>query len=195
MKKIFASFVLAFLLSACADNPAPVTKVATDSSPKINLDVLTVVVLDRSNPLDSNTPYATNNFQPTIANALRRWATDKLIAVGSTGEAIVAIQDASLTSESLRHPDSIFTRQQASKYVGHAAIEIDVTGREGHGRVTAEASQMQTLPEDPTTAERQDAYAKLLNALMKQLSENVRSGVRDHLGNFVITAPILPSEQ
>ena len=192
MKKILCAFALTLLLVACAaDEPAPV-KQDVDLSPKINLDVLTVVVIDRSDSLLGATPYATNNFQPTIANAMRQWATSKLIAVGTTGEAIVVIRDASLKSEPLHHTDDMFTRQQTSKYVGHAELEIDVSGREGHGQVLADASYFDTLPEEPTVLERQNAYTTLLNALMRDLSNNVRGGVRDHLGAFVVTAPLVP---
>jgi hypothetical protein len=192
MKKIISAFAFLLLLSACADAPPPVVQQDVDTSPKINLDVLTVVVIDRSESLVAGTPYATNNLQPTIANALRRWATDKLIAVGSTGEAIVVIRDANLKAQALSHSDDWFTREQASKYSGRAAVDIEISAREGQGRVSAEASHFETLPETPTTLERQNAYNKVLNALMRDIGANLRAGIRDHLNKFVITAPILP---
>ena len=128
---------------------------------------------------------------PTIANALRRWATEKLVAVGTTGEAIVVIRDSSLKAQPIPHSDSMFTRQQTSKYVGHAEVEIDVTGHGNRGQVSAQASQFETLPETPTSAERQAAYTKVLNALMRDMSNNLRRGINDHIGNFVVTAPVI----
>jgi hypothetical protein len=191
MKKLLAVFTCLLLLSACADTPPPPVKLETDTSSKINLDVLTVTVIDRSAPSAASSPYTTNNFQPTIASALRHWAMDKLVAVGTTGEAIVVIRDASLTSDSLKHSDSWFTREQASKYTGRAAIDIDVTGREGQGHASAEASRFETLPEEPTARERQNAYTKILNAVMSDVGAKLRSGVNDHLGAFIVTAPVL----
>ncbi len=163
-----------------------------DTSSKINLDVLSIVVLDRSNAMLGPSPYTTNNFQPTITNAIRQWASEKLVAVGTTGQAIFVIKDASLKSEAIPYHDSWFTREQTSKYVGHAEIELDVTGHEGHGMVTTAATQFETLPETPSSIERQNAYTKLLNGLMHDLGNNVRGGIHDHINNFVITAPVIP---
>ena len=192
MKKILAAIVLPLVLVACADTPPPAVKVETDMGPKINLDVLSVVVLDRTEPLGGRSLYNTNDFQPTIATAVREWATDKLVATGSTGQAIVVIRDASLKYEVLPHKDDMFTREQASKYIGHAAVEIDVTGREGHGQVSADASRFATLPEEPSALERKNAYAKMLNGLTADLAAKLRVGIKDHIGSYVITAPILP---
>lgn len=184
MQKILTLLTLV-VLAACASEPPVVVKQENDPAPKINLDVLTVVVLDRTTQDGQPTPYTTNNFQPTIVNAMRRWATDKIVAVGTTGEAIIVIRDGTLKSEPIPHPDSWFTREQTSKYVGHAEIELDVTRRNEHGQVMAESSQFETLPEEASTLERQNAYNKLLNAMMRDLSANVRSGVKEHLASFV----------
>lgn len=185
MKKIHSVLALLFLLSACASGAPQMVKQDSDMGPKINLDVLTVVVLDRSTQLAGETPYTTNNFQPTMANAIRRWATDKLVAVGATGEATVVIKDASLISQPIPHPDSMFTREQTSKYVAHAVVELNVSRRNDHGEVIAEATQFVTLPEGPSTQERQNAYNKLLNSVMQDLTGNLRSGIKGHLGNFI----------
>jgi hypothetical protein len=185
----FLAIALLALLAACASTPPPSVKPEADTSPPVKLDVLTVVVLDRSNTLLADTPYATNNFEPTIANALRQWATQKFVAVGSTGEAIIVIRDASLKAEPIPHPDSWFTREQTSKYAGHAEIEIDVSRRNDHGQVTADAVQVESLPEDPTPVERQNAYYKVLNAVVTEIGANLRGGIHDHLMGFVAAQP------
>ena len=196
MRKILTILACLLFLNACAsDPPAPVQQ-ESDTGPRINLDVLTLVVLDRSMPLTSGTPYASNNFQPTIANAVRRWATDKLVAVGSTGEAVLVIKDASLKADLIPHSDSWFTREQASKYTGNVEVELSVARRNEHGQVVATASHYETLPELPSALERNNAYNKVLNAVMKELSANLRGGVKDHLANFVTAetpAPAAPA--
>lgn len=189
MKKLFFALLGLVFLASCASNPPPPVRQETDTSPKIYLDVLTVVVLDRSLPYAGNSPYATNNFQPTIANAIRRWITDKFVAVGTTGEAIVVIKDASLKSESIPHPDSWFTREQAGKYMAHAEIEFNVSRRDERGQATAEAAQFVTLPETPSAVERQNAYNQVLNAVMRDLGANLRGAIRDHLGGFSAKQP------
>lgn len=190
MKKIALTFVTLLFVSACASSDPQPVRQESDMGPKINLDVLTVVVLDRTIQLGSATPYTTNNFQPTIANAMRRWANEKLVAIGTTGEAIVVLKDASLRSETIPHPDSWFTREQASKYVAHAEIEISVNRRNDHGQVVADTTQFETLPENPTSGEKQNAYNKLLNAVMDDLASNFRGGIKAHLAGFVQAQPV-----
>lgn len=185
MKRILATLFVC-VLSACASPPPAPVKQVVDASPAINLDVLTVTVLDRTMPQPGTSPYNTNNFQPTLASAIRQWATQKLVAVGTTGEAIIVIRDATLNAETIPHPDSWFTREQTSKYVGHASIEVGITRRNQQGQVTAEASRFETLPEQPSSLERQNAYNKILNGVMQELTANVRAGVNQHLAGFVL---------
>lgn len=204
MRKHHALIVLVLSLIAmagCSSAPPVAVQPFADTAAPIKLDVLTVTVLDRSPAQPLRSPYNTNNFQPTIANAIRHWASDKLVAVGTTGEAVVTIRDASLDAQSLKHGDDLFTREQASQYVAHAAVTIDVHGRAGQGAsatqlsgtVNAEASRHETLPENPTPIERQNAYFKVYNGLMQDLSANLKMAIDSHLRDFIITAPILPN--
>lgn len=185
MKKI-AILSLLVLLGACASEPPPAVAINTKLPPRIALDVLTVTVLDHSNPQSVDSPYNTNNFQPTILSTLRQWAVQNLVAVGTTGEAVVVIDDASLKTQSLPYQEDMFERQQASKYIAHTQVSIHVTGREGQGQLAAEASHYATLPEEPTSLERQNAYATVYNGVINDLSAKLSAGIRSHLGAFIV---------
>ncbi|MBV8548252.1 MAG: hypothetical protein JO126_02205 [Alphaproteobacteria bacterium] len=204
MKKHHALLALltfsAIALVGCSSTPPVAVQAAVDTTPPVRLDVLTVTVMDRTGPQPVRSPYNTNNFQPTIANAIRRWASEKLVAVGTSGEAVVTIRDATLDAQPIKHGDDMFTREQTSQYVAHAAVTIDVRGHAGQGQsatqlsgsVNAEASRHETLPEDPTAIERQNAYYKIYNGLMQDLTNNLKSAINGHLRDFIITAPVLP---
>jgi hypothetical protein len=191
MKKLFLIVCFA-ALAACSSEPQPVVKPVLELTPRFNLDVLTVTVLDRSVPDIVDSPYSTNNFQPTIAKAIQQSLTQRLIAVGTTGEAIVVIRDASLKSEPIAYTKgSWLDRPQASKYSARAEIELQITGREGQGQVTAQASRYVTLPENPTALERQNAYNTVLNGLMHDLGADMSSAIQTHINRFIVDAPIL----
>ena len=195
IKKTLLIAGLAFL-AACSSDPLPAVKVESDPAAKINLDVAGITVLDRSSPSLSDSPYATNNFQPTLLAATRQWAAQKLAAVGTSGQATFVIKDASLKVQPLAYEETLFDRQQASKYIAHVEVQIDIASpRAGQGRVMAEASRYETLPEDPTAIERQNAYTKVLNGLMRDLSAKLRDGIQTHITPFVITAPILDGKK
>ena len=191
MKKIGFTFALLFLLAACSSDEPPRAKLQAPPSTTINLDVLTVTVVDRSTPALADSPMAKYNFQPTIASSLHQWLQGHLKAAGTSGSAEVVITDASLGSQALPHKNDMFTREQASKYTAHASVDIVIHGHEGSGQVSAEASRFETLPEKPTAIERQNAYTHVLNGLMHDLGINLDTAIRQHIGDFIITAPIL----
>jgi len=185
MKKLILTAACIALLSACAPET---TRVQTDINPtsKISLNVQRITLVDRSSTQPSNSPYNTSHFQPTIADAIRQWAGDHLQATGSTGEAVIIIKDASLTSQAIPYPYDFFTRQQASKYTGHADVDVEIKGTTDHYALTsAEATRYQTLPEHPTDLEMQNAYTVVLNGLMRDLGQNLDSGLRDHMQPYM----------
>lgn len=190
MKKITAAFALLTLLAACSSEPTSRVKVDMNVGTKINLDVQAVTFADRSGIQPANSPYNTQRFQPTIAEAIKQWASDKLQATGTAGDAIIIVKDASLVAEALPHGNDWFTRQQTSKYSAHAEVDIEVKGRAGaYAIASAQASRFETLPENPTEAERQNAYANLLNGLMRDLGQAIQSSINQHLRQFVVNAP------
>ena len=190
MKKRIAALAFITLLAACADTPAPPPKREYVLPPKINLDVQSLSLTDRSGMQSANSPYNSNDFQPTIAQAVRQWAKDRLQAVGAEGQAMVIIKDASLVQQAIPYEHDIFTRQQASKYVAHVSIDVEAKGREGYAVASAEASRFVTLPENPTVAERQKAYFDVLNGLMRDVGTKLEGSIQDHMHDFVITVPM-----
>jgi len=197
MKKLSAAFGVVVVLAACSTEPMPPAPVAHTLPPKISLDVQTITLADRTTVQPANSPYYNNHFTPTISDAIRQWATDRMQAVGQSGQGIIIVKDASLVAQPMAMKDdwydSWFTRQQAIKYVGHAEVSIEANGREGFATTDAAATRSVTLPENPTDSERQEAYYTLLNGLMKDLGQNLEAGIAEHVGAFVITAPVLGS--
>lgn len=185
MKKF--ALALAFLasLAACAPDASKVVPTDYNSGSKTSLDVQSITLVDRSGLQPSNSPYNTNNFKPTIADAIHDWMAGHLQATGTSGEAMVIIKDATLTAEPIPYAQDFFTRQQASRYVGHAEVVIEVKGRGNTFAIgNAEATRFQTLPENPTDLEKQNAYTIVLNGLMRDLSQNVDNSLRNHMQGY-----------
>jgi hypothetical protein len=190
MKKLITSAFL-LLLSACAADQTVQAPVNYNLPAKITLDVQSINLVDRNPIQPASSPYNSNHFQPTIDDAIRQWAKDRLQAVGATGQAVVIIKDASLTQQSLAHDTDWFTRQQGNKYIAHAEVELEAKGHEGYALASAQASRFETLADNPTESERQTAYYNILNGLMKDLGQNLEASIQTHMRDFVVTAPIL----
>jgi len=185
------SLVVLGLLAGCADT-VPALHTDIPQGPKINLDVQTVTLADRSQMQSATSPYTTNNFQPTITEAIRQWAANRFQAVGTGGEAVVIIKDASLSLQPIPHSNDWFKREQTTKYTAHAEVDIEIKGvGTRYALASAQASRFETLPENPSELERQNAYTTVLNGLMRDLNQSVENSIREHMQDFVITAPLI----
>jgi hypothetical protein len=190
MKKTAFALITLALLTACSSTEPARVQTNLGATSKISLDVSSVTLTDRSGIQPSDSPYNTGHFQPTIAEAIKQWSTDHLRAVGTGGEAIVIIKDATLTSQAIPHGHDWFTREQTTKYSAHAEVELEIKGHgDSYALASAQASRYETLPENPSETERQNAYTTLLNGLIKDLSQSLDSSIQDHLQHFVVTAP------
>ncbi len=196
MKRIALLVATLFALNACSSGSQ---QIVSDYKlpPKISLDVQKITVVDRSGPPSPGSPYINNIFSPTISAAIKQWANDRLQATGVAGQALVIIKAADLTSQGLKTKtgiDSWFDRQQASKYTGHADVDIQVSNGNTYGLASAEARRSVSLPEDPNNLEKQDAYVVMLNGLMKDLGQNLEASIQTHLQSFVVSAPVLDNQ-
>jgi hypothetical protein len=190
MKKIIPAFAFLAFLSACSSEPVTAPQ-QYSLPPKINIDVQTITFADRSGAQPMDSPYTNNHFTPTISDAIRQWAGDRLQATGTEGQAAIIIKEASLTQQAIPHDSSWLTREQTSKYSAHAEVQVEARGREGYAVASAQASRFVTLPDNPNEIEKQKAYFDVLNGLMRDLGTNIESAMREHLHDFIVTAPVI----
>ncbi|MER2520069.1 MAG: hypothetical protein ABTQ34_05200 [Bdellovibrionales bacterium] len=189
MKKIYlAILALSFaLVTACSSAPSPLVKPNFALTPRLKLDVATISVVDRSAlPTADSTPEA-KEFKAMILASVRKWAASNVVPVGTFGEAIVVIRDASLKAQSVAHDDDWFTRPQTTKYIGHVEIEVNVSGVDNvREQATAQAVRYETLPDAPTVDERLGVYYRIIDGLNKDLDTNLGAAMREHLASFIL---------
>jgi hypothetical protein len=191
MKRNLAALIgLMIALAGCAADQAPPAARADHTlPPKIQLDVQAINLADRSGLQPASSPYNSNRFSPTISEAIKQWASDRLQATGQAGQAIIVVKDASLIAQPLAVNsgiDTLFTRQQGVKYIGRAEVSLEANGQPGFAMADAVATRSVTLPEDPSPVEKQDAYYSLLNSLMKDLGQNLESAIQTHMAPFIL---------
>ncbi|MDP9127490.1 MAG: hypothetical protein M3N08_04420 [Pseudomonadota bacterium] len=195
MKKLGAITLAVAILCSCASlEPAPEKFVGPPGITRLN--VATIDVVDHSGFQPANSPYKSSALSPTIAEAARQWLAGSLKAVGPTGEAMVVIEDASVTEHALPTSDDMmdvwFKRQQSSVYNARLEAQVEIRGGRGYAFASAEAKRSVTLPEKPTASEKQNAYIQLLDGLMKDFARNLDASIREHLRDSLNNADTPP---
>lgn len=176
------------LLGACQTSPparASFAEIRFTSAPPIQLDVARIVIEDRyAAPLRA--PNVEHLFPIPPAVAARRWAQDRLRAVGRFGTARVAIEEASVVSEKLPTKGGlagVFTREPAERLLGVLRLRVEVGGEGGLARGFAEAgvTARRTIPEEVTLNRRERIYYEFGRGLIEQLDGAMEKSIRKHL--------------
>ena len=123
------------------------------------------------------------------AQAMRNWATDRLRATGTSGQAKFIIVDASVKAERLRKKEGLkamFTLEQAARYDARleAKLEIETAGGLGKGFATATATRHRTIPEAASINERDDALYRFIEATAKDFDRVMSANIDRHLAPF-----------
>ncbi|MFA6280292.1 MAG: hypothetical protein WC612_05830 [Bdellovibrionales bacterium] len=184
--------ILAFL-AACSTPPPRPDPIRLDYAQlgKIMLDAQDIRIIDRSQNTPQWPPYVGHLFQPTLKDAVNRMAADRLQAAGTLGHATLIIKDASVTEQSLNTSsdfESLFTRQQAAKYIGRVEVSLEAQSPADAsiGMASAHAIYSVSLPEEPTETEKYEAYRKLLTNLMADLNKELERGIKEHMSRFIL---------
>jgi len=184
--------LLALFISSCA-SPAPApAPLDYPQLGKISLDVKDLTFVDRGIEQMPAAPVV-KNLQPSVADALHIWASQRLQAVGGDGIAAFVVKNAYVTEEALPAESSWFQRPQTGKLTGHVEIEFDARGKQGYALATANAARSVTLSENPSDGEKQDAYNTLLSGMMQDLDKYLDQAIHDHMKDFIVNDPVIGS--
>lgn len=186
---LFILPVVALGLAAC-ETPVSIQKLPEltyGHLPPLKLNVAKIeVVVQYQPPLRE--PNVEHLFPTPPLKALRRWASDRLRAVGRSGKARLFITDASAIETSLQKKTGVvatFTKQQSDRYdlTVDAVLEVS-DGRRG-GRVSARVTRFSTLREDITINERDRAWFDMTEALIKDFDAEIEKNIRQVLADWV----------
>ena len=183
---VAAAVSLGAALGGCASQVPVKPPAVSFAGQTIDLDVAVIDVVDQYRP-----PMAKPNVEHLAPNspgqAVRRWAAERLRAVGNAGSAQIMILDASILEQQLARENgvtAIFTTQQSQRYDGRIDVKVvcqsPATGLTGYAQ--AMASRSSTVPEDISLAGREATWDKLVRGMMEDLDSRLSQAMRDGLG-------------
>lgn len=192
VRPVLLAALAALFLSACQSTPPrpPARPVSFAAFAPIVLNAAAIDVVDArraggASAMDGRIPVPP-------AEAVRRWAAERLQAGGRQGRVRVVIKDATITETQLPRTGGVqgfFTNQQAQRYDGR--IEVEVTGEVPgetafRGFTRAAVTQSTTVPENITLADRESALQEMTRRMAEDLNARLDAGIRKDLAAMVI---------
>jgi hypothetical protein len=157
---------------------------------RISLDVARVEIATRYiPPLKAPNVEHLSPTPPYVA--IRRWAGQRLVAAGRQHTAHLVILDASIKEVPLRVKgglSNLFTRQQAMRYDGRAAVLLEIIDSGGRqlAFVTARASRSTTVAEGASLAAREKVWFTLTEDIVTEINRRLEREIRRHFRGYVI---------
>ena len=201
MKRLFSgvprcAMVLA-LAVAMAGLAACQTPDPTPRYPDITFIHLTAISLDVSD-IDYVQDYVPPQKPPNVEHLFpvrptvvaRRWAADRLLAVGIQDVARVVLVNATVIETALETTGGIqgaFTTDQAARYDATIEMRIEIINSLGEtvGTANAVAKRSQTVPEGITLIERDQIWFELTEQVMRELDVELTTTIKRYLARWV----------
>ncbi|BAI71053.1 hypothetical protein AZL_004150 [Azospirillum sp. B510] len=181
------------LLAACQSTPPRPAPRPIDFSNfgPIVLNAGGIDVVDAYRPIGGKHVEGRSAVPP--AEAVRRWAAERLQTGGGTGRVRVTIRDASIVEVQLPTKTGItgyFTNDQAQRYDGR--IEVEITGEvpdSGNGGfrgvTRATVTHSMSVAENISLADREATFLDITRRMMEDLNARLDAGIRKDLAPMV----------
>lgn len=197
MTRLATPLVLAALLclGACAAAPPP-----APSFPDIRFSGETPITLDASSiglygtfQPSNQLPEIDDQFPVPPVTAIQNWVHDRLVAGNPTGTAVarVTITDATVKQVSLAPTttgiENMFTKEQAYRYDGHAAMKIELWDKGVLVRTAdAEASLSRSIAEGSTLNDREQLWYTMSHDLAESLGATLAARIQSNFPPYVM---------
>ena len=187
--RLAVAAILLVAAAGCATSaPAPAPQLGYAHLGPIRLDVAGIEIVDAYLP-PLREPHVEHEFPVSPAEALLRWAQDRLVAAGGQRSARFVIRDAAVrevrlpTKKGLR---GLFTTDQSERYDGRVAVTLEIRSR-GSFRdaiVEAVAERSRTVPEDASVEERERVFLQITEDLVASLNGEIEKQIAAHLAAY-----------
>jgi len=187
-----ALLCLVLLALAACETPPPETRFPEMTFAHlgpIRLDVADIELVE-AHPPPLKHPNVEHLAPTSPADAMRRWAADRLRATGGAGRAKLTIERADIVETALKKTGGVrglFTTDQSERY--DATLEVVLEVRDDQGRrsgfAKARASRSRTIAEDASAADRDRLLFRLTEELMADIDRTLEENIRRHLASFL----------
>lgn len=188
-----AAFGTVASLAGCQTAPPPArfAQLTFGHLGPIRLNAARIEIVDEY-PEPLRPPNVEHLFPTPPKQALRRWASDRLVAAGGEGHyARFVIQEAKAVATDLKTTPGLrgyFTTDQSERYDLSLAAALEIRQERGDyrdGFATATASRTRTVAEDASVAQRERVWFDMLEQAMQDFNAEFERQIRANLPRFL----------
>ena len=174
-------------LGACTSAPPrpQARQISFANLAPISFDVARIEVVQQYQP--PQVPPNVDHLTPVSpSDAIRRWANERVRAMGASGTMRVIIKDASITETTLAPTTGVrgaFTTDQSERYDGRLSVDlvVEVPSRRFQGYTGATVARTISVPENVSLQGRDDAWHSLVERMMADLNAKLEEGIDANL--------------
>lgn len=182
---------LALAATACSTpsmTTDPLPELTFVHRPTIGLNVATLDI-DSAYTSPAGPPNVEQRFPVPPEEALKRWARDRLRALGTAGTSRFTVLTAAVTEEPLPKTKGFlgaFAIEPGSRYT--VTIEAQLEVNEGGQRAVASArvSRAQSMDQGASAEERERFWYDLTKSTMDVFDEQMERAIRQHINPWVL---------
>lgn len=191
MRTLIALLSFSFL-AACTQPELMQIEPLDVSGPVYHLNVASVTIAkDYTAP--HSLPHVEYLADIPPAEAVRKWASERLIADGQQNSLEVTIKEASILRTDIPKQttgiEGAFTTEQTEQYNGTLDVEIKIYTPQSAlpaAHLEVKAHQLLTLPDDAAPIDREHVYHQMTVELMKQVLPQLDDNIRRYFGNYIM---------
>ena len=177
-------------LAACAASPpkASAPELSYANLGPIRLDVAKIEIIDDYLP-PLKRPNVEHEFPISPAEAVQRWARDRLVAGGREQTARFIIRAAGVREIALKKKTGLrglLTTDQSERYEGRVAVVLEVRSQRGFRDAFAEAtsSHARTVAENASINQREQLFLEITERLVRDLNSEIEKQIAAHLAPY-----------
>jgi hypothetical protein len=174
-------------MGACTSTPPrpQARQISFANLAPISFDVAKIEVVQQYQP-PQVAPNVDHLTPVPPSDAIRRWANERVRAMGTSGTMRVIIKDASITETHLAGTTGVrgaFTTDQSERYDGRLSVDlvVEVPSRRFQGYTGATVARTISVPENVSLQGRDDAWHSLVERMMADLNAKLEEGIDGNL--------------
>lgn len=187
-------FVALALFAVAACQPAPVSytlsPVSFRAQPAINVNVATInIVEDYTSP--ANAPNVEHQMVMPPAQGVKIWASERLKAVGSSGQLDVVITNASVKEIKLPLKQGVrgfFTEDQSERYDAALSVTLrlyDGTNSMSRAQGDVNVTRSRTISEKASLADREKLWHDMSIEMVQAYDREAETRLRQYFSTYL----------